>query len=311
MRVTANTFPDGLINQLSTLSIRQSRLQNQAATGQRIQFPEDDPSAMRRVLDFQTESGRLNQYQSNIATLQSQSSAATAILTKMKQISDRAGEIAILADGTKSSEELRTYATEISGMIKDAVHYANTQHSGDFLFGGTKNDKTPFVTTTDASDNITSVSYQGNTTLPQAEIAEGVTVSALTVGANTSGVGPQGLLSDSRSGADFFQHLIDLQKHLLAGDTKSISTQDQGKLGKDEENFLFHVGTAGSIQRRLEDAASLAKNRNQSIESLVSKETDADLAQTLVRLSETQNAYKAALQSGGTILNVSLLNYLK
>ena len=53
MRVTANIFPDSLVNQLAKLTIRQNRLQNQVATGQRIELPEDDPSAMRRVLDLQ------------------------------------------------------------------------------------------------------------------------------------------------------------------------------------------------------------------------------------------------------------------
>ena len=48
MRVTANTFPNSLLNQLSSLATRQNRLQNQAATGQRVQFPEDDPGIRRR-----------------------------------------------------------------------------------------------------------------------------------------------------------------------------------------------------------------------------------------------------------------------
>ena len=52
MRVTANMFPDRLSGQLATISARQNRLQEQAATGQRITRPDDDPGAMRRVLDL-------------------------------------------------------------------------------------------------------------------------------------------------------------------------------------------------------------------------------------------------------------------
>ena len=54
MRVTANTFPNALLNQLSSLSQRQNKLQNQAATGQIVSLPEDDPVAMRRILDMDT-----------------------------------------------------------------------------------------------------------------------------------------------------------------------------------------------------------------------------------------------------------------
>ncbi|MBI3414284.1 MAG: hypothetical protein HY043_03015 [Verrucomicrobia bacterium] len=311
MRVTANTFPDSLVTQLNNLATQQNRLQNQAATGQRIQLPEDDPSAMRRVMDLQTESKALQQYRSNIATLQEQSNASFAVIKQLKQVSDRAGEIATLADGIKSPLELKTYATEISQLIQAAVQYANSQHHGDYMFAGTKSNTPPFAATMDSSGQITGVTYQGNDQLAHAEIAKGVTVAAFTVGANTTGSGPRGLISDSRTGADFFQHLIDLQKHLQAGDTKSISAQDQAQLAKDEDNFLYHVGETGATQSRLNDSATIHQNRGQSIETLVSKEVDADMAQTLVRLNESQTAYKAALQSGSTMLQISLLDFLR
>ncbi|HKX61206.1 MAG TPA: hypothetical protein VJS65_05170 [Verrucomicrobiae bacterium] len=54
MRVTANTFPNALLNQLSSLGQRQNKLQSQAATGQIVSLPEDDPVAMRRILDMDT-----------------------------------------------------------------------------------------------------------------------------------------------------------------------------------------------------------------------------------------------------------------
>ena len=44
---------------------------------------------------------------------------------------------------------------------------------------------------------------------------------------------------------------------------------------------------------------------------LVLTKADADLANTLVRLNQTQTAYQAALQSGGKILSTSLLDYLR
>ena len=54
------------------------------------------------------------------------------------------------------------------------------------------------VLTTDANGTVTSVVYQGNTTLPESEIASGVTLTAQTVGENNSGSGPRGLIADSR-----------------------------------------------------------------------------------------------------------------
>jgi len=311
MRVTANTFPNSLVDQLNQLALRQNRLQNQATTGQRIQSPEDDPAAMRRVLDLQTESKSLDQYRNNMATLGDQANTSFVSIKALKRISDRASEITVLADGTKSPGDLKVYSAQITQLIQEAVQLTNSRYRGDYLFGGTKSDQPPFVSTMNASGQVTAVTYQGNSSVAESEIAPGVTLSAETPGANTSGSGPQGLITDSRTGADLFNHLISLQNNLRAGNTAAISTTDHPQLALDEENFIIHLSTNAAVQARLEASATVAKTRGDSLEAFVSKEADADLAQTLVRLNETQNAYKVALQSGGSILQLSLMDYLR
>ena len=65
------------------------------------------------------------------------------------------------------------------------------------------------------------------------------------------------------------------------------------------------------MQTRLDTSEAIAKERAFSLDPLISKEADVDLAETLVRLNEIQNAYTAALQTGGTLLSTSLLDYLR
>ncbi len=193
MRVTANTFTNSLVDQLSRLANRQYRLQNQAATGQQLTLPEDDPSAMRRVLDMQAEAGTVAQYQRNIERHQELATASFTSIKAIKKLSDRAGEIATLADDLKSPEQLQIYADEVNELIRQGVQLANSRNRGDSLFGGTVTNQVPFVMTQDAAGLVTSVTYQGNTSLPASEISEAETVSAQTLGANTSGSGPRGL----------------------------------------------------------------------------------------------------------------------
>ena len=102
MRVTANTFPNSLLDQLGSLSQRQNKLQNQAATGQRVQLPEDDPVTMRRVLDMQAEGKSVGQYQRNIGRHEELATASFNSIKSLKKISDRAREISILADGLRA-----------------------------------------------------------------------------------------------------------------------------------------------------------------------------------------------------------------
>ncbi len=310
MRVTANTFPNSLVDQLNRLANRQYQLQNMAATGQRIRLPEDDPTAMRRVLDMQAETKGLTQYTRNIERLQEVSTASFNSLKALKNVSDRAGEIAVRVDDLKSPAELTVLADEVNELIKQALQVANSRNRADALFGGTKSDVDAFVAATDASGRITGVTYQGNTDLVESEIGSGVTIAAQVIGENRTGSGSRGLLADSRVGADFFGHLISLRESLLVGDVAAVDN-DRAGLMNDEENFIYHLGTNGAVQGRLDTTMTVIRNRQQSLEKLVSREADADLSQTIVRLTEVQTAYQAAMQSGGTILNRSLLDFIR
>jgi flagellar hook-associated protein 3 FlgL len=310
MRVTGNAFTESLVDQLGRLTTRQNRLQSQAASGQRVTLPEDDPVAMQRILDLQSEAGKLGQYRENIANLGDTAKASYSVISQLKTISDRAGELAVLADGTRSPEDLKLYATEVNELLKQGVQVSNTQFQGNYLLSGTRSDQPPFTYTTDSQARVTAVTFQGNQSVPGAEIAQGTVVSVLTPGANDTGAGARGLVTDSRFGADFFNHLISLRDHLLAGDTNAIATMDRANLGNDEENLVHHVGENGIVQARLEAAGSAATKQGDTMEALISKQADADLAQTLVRLNQTQNAYRAALQSGATLLSTSLLDYM-
>jgi flagellar hook-associated protein 3 FlgL len=311
MRVTSSTFPNRLLAQLSDLASRQTKLQGQAATGQRIALPEDDPSAMRRVLEMQARGSTLDQYSANIATLKEAATLSYSAMRSLQTLNDRAGEIAVRAGGLTAQPDLDNFAHEINDKLEQAVFAANTTFRGDYLFAGTKVDKPPFEIVKDANGTITAVNYVGNSDAFTAEIGKDLNSEAQPVGANTTGSGPRGLITDSRSGADYFNHLIQLRDHLLAGDKDAVANTDLGNLKKDEENLVYHYGHIGAIQSRLDAADAIAKDQSFQNEQHISGLVDADLAQTLVRLNQVQTAYTAALQTGGSILSSSLLDYLK
>ncbi|MBI4658802.1 MAG: hypothetical protein HY735_08165 [Verrucomicrobia bacterium] len=315
MRVTATTFPTVLRQQLDRLATKQARLQTQAGTGQRFQLSSEDPRAMRKVLDLQSEIKALNQYEKNIGTLGDTLNASFAAIKDLKKVSDRAGEIATRADSLRTPEELQTLATEVDQLIERAVQLANTRHQSVYLFAGTKNSSPPFVIPTiggrDAQNRIIDVDFQGSSSVTSSEIAENIDISVTVPGENTTGTGIRGLFKDATSGADIFAHLISLRDNLLSNDTAAIRQTDLPNLLKDEENILYHVGSVGAEQTRLDTASSIANRRKASLDGLISNESDADLAQTLVSLSEIQNAYVAALKTGGTILKESLLDYIR
>jgi flagellar hook-associated protein 3 FlgL len=311
MRVSSSSFADSFMFQTNQLENQQNTLQSEATTGLKFSLPEDDPAAMSQALELQTDSSANTQYQSNITQLQDSATTSYNALNGLQTLISQANTIAAGVDGTTSTQELSSYATEIGGIIQQALQLANTQDSqGNYIFGGTNASTPPFAATTDANGNVTGVTYQGNTSVAQAEIAPGVTISAQTLGANTTGSGPRGLITDSRSGADLFNHLITLQNDLASGNVSAVSTTDAQQLSKDQDNIDYQVGSNGVVQSTLTNTNSVATQQGTNLTTQMSNLTSANLATTLTQLQQTQTSYQAALQSGVQVMQLSLLDYL-
>ena len=308
MRVTANSFPIDLRQQLASLMEKQSTLQMRATTGQRIENASDDPRAMHKVMGLQDEQRKLYQYQKNVLNVRENVDIAYSAIDSMKKTFDRASEIATLADSAKSPETIRVYSHEVNQMLESAVQLANTKHRNVYLFAGTKSLTQPFTVTRDTEDRITAVTYNGNEKTINIDVAENSTVPA-----SFTGQGANGVLKNNK-GADIMKHLMDLRDLLTtatSADVEKIKTEVRQGLQNDEDNFIDHFSVIGATQSRLDTSEAIAKKRAFSLEPLISKEADVDLAETLVRLNEIQNAYTAALQTGGTLLSTSLLDYLR
>jgi len=309
MRVTSNNFSDSLVTHFHTLARRQLDLQNQIATGQRISAASDDPFAAQQVLQLRDDSAANAQFQKNIGMHQEFAKVTHGLMRNLQKVLDRAEEIAFTIDDIDSDEDLKTYAAEVNQLLEHAVQIANAQHRGEFVLGGTKSDSEPF-TSVKAAGQITSVTFVGNTTVAESDIAPGTSVASRVPGENRSGSGEGGLFADTGAGADIFAHLISLRDQLASGDITNISaTRDQ--FLADEENLIFHMAKNGALQSRLETSLSSAKDQSLALENEISDRADVDMAEAIVRLNQQQTNYQAALQSASSTMNLSLLSFLR
>jgi len=309
IRVTSGAYADRLISNLGSITARQARYQAQISTGQRVTLPEDDPGAVRRALDLEGERGRVGQFGRNITRLKETATSTNTVMRSLSKIATRAGELAIKANSIRSADDRKAYAAEVTQMIHQAVSSANTNLRGESVMAGTLNDQPAYTLTAGTDGRVQSVTYNGNQDTASLDIAEGQELSASVVGSNATGSGPAGLIEDPRAGADLFNHLIQLQDQLLAG--SAVTTPTTVGLQADADNLLRHIAANGVVQGRLEAGSAMVSDRLLSLEGQISGETDADLAKALVRLNETQVSYQAALQTGGKILTMSLMDYLR
>jgi flagellar hook-associated protein 3 FlgL len=304
MRVAGTSYTNSMATQINQLAAKQYQLQNQATTGQSITAPEDDPAGIAQALGLQTDASNVAQYAKSISTLQSHSNLVADALSRLKTISDKVSEIAVGSDDTSKTEELQANAATTTQLIQQAVDVMNSKDGDQYIFGGTASGQPPFAITKDASGNVTGVAYQGNQTVTDNEIGVNSTITVDAPGENNTGTGLRGVVSDSRYGADFFNHMISLQNHLLSGDTASIHTTDDPNLTKDSDNIVFQVSNNGAALSRLDLAASAATTKQSALSASLNSVAGADLAQTLTQLTQAQNAYQIALQSSSSIMQL-------
>jgi flagellar hook-associated protein 3 FlgL len=313
MLITANAFTNSLVTQLGQLTTRQATLQSEVSSGLSVAAPSDNPEAMESTLDYQSQNAAQTQYSSNITTLQARATTVSTVLQSMQSLISKATEISTEAGGPNiSSSEMSNYASQVNQLINQAAQLVNTKDpaTGQYLFGGTASSQAPFTAATDANGEVTGVTYNGNSSVNQSPIGEGATVSADIPGANTTATGARGLVTDSQSGADLFNHLITLRDDLNSANSTAVNGSDATNLQKDENNILYQVSNNGAVLTRLTAAATTASSATTSLNTMISNASSADMVQTMVQLSQTQTAYQAALESGSKIMQLSILNYI-
>ena len=304
MRIAGTSYTDSMVSQLNLLSAQQYQLQNQASTGQTISAPSDDPTGMALALNLQADNSAVTQYAQNISTLQNRATIAGNALSSLQTIEERASEIATSADGASSPAQLQANATEVTQLIQQAAQLMNTQDGSQYVFGGTASGSAPFTVSTDASGNVTAVTYSGNADVATAEVGQNASLAVDAPGENNSGSGARGVVSDSRYGADLFNHLISLQNNLLSGNTGAITATDAKNLSNDSDNIIYQVATNGAAQTRLTAAASFASAQQSGLQQSLTSVAGADLAQTLTQLTQANNAYQVALQTSSQIMQL-------
>ena len=297
MRIPTNSLSDTIIRQIQQLGSQQARLQTQVATGQRIFQPEDDPSAMGRVLGLESEQREIAQYVRNADRAMELSQASFSGLQQLKRVSDRATEIGTLGTGAISSAAAQAYASEVDQLIEQALQLSNSKFRNDFLYAGTAVNATPFVATRDSAGKITAVAYAGNTDRPAIQVSENASVNPGTSGATNQDLGA------------FINQLVTLRDALTANDPDSVSSA-QDDLIATEDALVSALAEHGGVETRIEANRAQLLDRTDNLERLVSAEADLDLPTTIVRLNQSQTAYQAALQSAANIMRISLLDYI-
>jgi len=192
MSGTLNNIYNNVSYALYLHSVEMARLQEQAATGSRINRPSDDPSCSYRVVTLNSQEKSLGNYINNLSevvgTLEFSSTVIQEIGSALTETKVRLTQV---IGGIYHEETRERVAEGINDILEQVVSLANTKNMGQYLFGGNNTKSAPYLVER-TNGEISGVTYQGSLENREIEVASGIKSSAFYVGYDIFG-------SDDRS----------------------------------------------------------------------------------------------------------------
>jgi len=295
-RITTGMTQRNILADLNRVNERLVRSQQKVASNKEITRPSDDPFNTSRALALRTSLDGTQQYQRNIEDAQGWQETAEQALNTITEAIHRAHELATQgATDTTDANAREAIAHELDQLIESVRQSANTTYRGRYVFSGTTTDVPPYGTT-DA--------YAGSATDIERQIGPGVAITLTLVGSTVLGGGQAA--ADGKP----LHVLRDLADHLRANDGAALRA-DLGRLETNLDDLLGTRALNGARQNRLEAAGSRLDAIEESTVKQLSNTEDADIAKTLIEFNSQQAAYQAALKAGASIVQNSLMDFLR
>lgn len=302
-RITNLMVSRTVVADANAAATRLADTQRKLSTGKEIQRASDDPFGANRALLLREELERGRQYQRNVDEATAWQSATDSALGNVGDMVHRVRELVVQgANDTTSQAGREAIATEIDGIAEAMKQEGNTSYAGRYIFSGTATQTQPYGAGP-AGD-----AYAGNTAAVAREIGPGVSVQVNTIGGVVLG-GGQAANDDK-----LLDVLRDISQNLRGGtaaDMAALRGTDLQRLiaNSDEVGRLRSI--VGGTTNRLDAAKGRLGEVEDSATTLLSQTEDADMAKAMVAFSMQQSVYQSALRSGATIVQASLMDFLR
>jgi flagellar hook-associated protein 3 FlgL len=270
--------------------------QQQISSQKKVTQPSDDPAAFGQIVLDKSSLSQTDQWTRNIQFGTARLDAADGALGQVQNLLTRIRELTIQArSDTTSAQGRTTIAQEVRQLHRQLVQLANTEVSGQAVFGGTETNTTPFVIS--SGDTVT---YQGNTESQSIAVGRNQTAQVLIPG-NEVFTGPTTNVFDSVSNL-----LSALESNNAAGIEAAI-----GNLDSATNQISDAQGKIGAMENRLDVTKTALDSTTTTIRQALSNNEDADLTAAITQLSLQQVAVEATSQAFSKIFDTSLLNMLQ
>jgi flagellar hook-associated protein 3 FlgL len=301
-RITPAMVSSSTLSALGSSLEALERTTDELSSGRTILEPSDNPYGASQVIDLQSQLDGLSGYESNAQDGISWENTASAAMSSMNEVAQKVRELVLqAANGTDDQNDREMIAEQVEQLTDSVKQDANAQYAGEYIFAGTATTEPPY----EQGEND---EYKGNAET----ISRAVGPSAsITISTDIST-----LLGNGEGSADgkLLDTLRTIAKDLRGGtpeDVEALSSTDLGSLDANIETLTQLQATAGSATDQLQAALSRNEDLQTSIAGALSNTEDTNMAAASIAYANEQAAYNAALRTGATIVQESLLNFLQ
>ena len=301
MRITNKMMTGNYQRNINANLKKMSEVQQQVASGKTISRPSQNPFLATRIMDYEAEIARKEQFERNIEDI---NGALTVTDTALGQIGDqltRIKELTLQAtNGTNTEEERQIIKTEVDQIINAMVDTLNTSYEDKYIFSGYQTDTKPFEMIHHGT-NYREVVYHGDGHLAQVEISKGVTITRNITGNEVLG---------NVNGRNLFESMIAISDALESNDVDALNDLIADIDGH-QENSLQLRGKVGAQQNRLEMALERSKDEVLNLKTVLSESEDIDYAAAMIDYSVLMTSYQASLQISSKVIQPTILDFLR
>jgi flagellar hook-associated protein 3 FlgL len=297
MRTTFNSSFLQSAADLSRTTNELARRQREVSSGRRLNALSDDPGAASGSVREHSEMAALDRYAQTADTANARLSVADSVLSDMLDHLTLAKTTILAAQGSPVTASQRdAYAKELTSIRDTLFSDYTTTFNGTYLFSGQAATVAPYQK---AADGTVSA-YAGTTTAIAVDIDRHTSVS---VSFNADAI------ARGSDAADIFTSLTQAIAAVLADDGAGMAAAGTAIARAFDRTTAAQSQTGTGLGAIEAQKGRLADQRNAS-ESRASSLEDANMAESITKMSKADTAYKAALGAIGTTGRVTLMDYL-
>lgn len=295
MRISEQSRLNKQVNFLNSAAERMDRIQQQLATGKRIDNASDDPSGTALALAHRKSIAFESQMRRNMENGTAFLNITESALDGATGLIQRARELAVqAASETNGPNEKRSVAAEIDQLIQSLAQAANSNFGGAYIFSGHQTQAPAYQVT---GSPPTAIVFQGDTGQRIHRISAQDAVPTNVAGSTAFGT--------------VFDDLIALRDNLNANGPASVTRAGIANLDTALDRVLQARADVGARTNRFESSLRRSEDADVGLQELRANIEDVDLADAIVRMTAQQNAMQAALGAIGRTSSDTLLNFLR